>query len=234
MGLGKPHVQGHESRLRPEAKQGEQESDRCPVRREVRTAHRIESELPASALHHPEAEQNGDRPDVRDQQVEKARAADLGKAVLSGHEEVGRQRHGLPRHHECVGVIRQQHETHAGQKQVVLQAHQPRRRCPRRGGSSLPRRRKCPPRWHRAERERGSRAHRAARASADRAVRSAGRPAPKAPRGSSRPPPPGPRHTGRRAEKASARQRRRLIGRSKPCEPDETPKRDERKAGAQR
>ena len=127
MGLGEPHVQGHESRLRPEAKEGEQESDGRPVGREVRTAHGVESELPASALHDPKAEQNGDGPDVRDQQVEKPRAADLGKPVLSGHEEVGRERHGLPRHHERVSVIGQQHEPHAGEKQVVLQAHQPRR-----------------------------------------------------------------------------------------------------------
>jgi hypothetical protein len=122
--LGEPHVQRYESRLRPEAKQGEQESDSGPVRSEMGAAHRIEGELPAPALHDPEAEQNGEGPHVRDQQVKKPCTADLGQAVLSGHEEVGRQRHGLPRHHECVGVVRQEYQAHAGQKQVVLQAHQ--------------------------------------------------------------------------------------------------------------
>ena len=40
-------------------------------------------------------------------------------------EEVGRQRHGLPRHHERIGVVSEQHEAHAGQEQVVLEAEQP-------------------------------------------------------------------------------------------------------------
>jgi hypothetical protein len=90
MRLREPYVQGHEPRLRPEAKQSEQESDRCPVRREVRGAHRIESELPTPTLHDPEAQQNGYRPHVRDEQIQESRAADLGQAVLGGDEEVGR------------------------------------------------------------------------------------------------------------------------------------------------
>ena len=80
MRFRQPHVQRHEPRLRAEAEQREQERDRRPVRREVRRAHRIERELPAAALHHAEAQQDRDRADVRDQQVEKARAADLGNA----------------------------------------------------------------------------------------------------------------------------------------------------------
>ena len=127
MRLRKPDVQRHEPRLRPEAEEREQESDRGPLRRKMRAAHGIEGKLPTAALHHAEAQQNCDRPDVRDQQVEKARAADLGKAVLRGDQKVGGERHGLPRHHERVGVIGQQHETHAGEEQVVLQAQQARR-----------------------------------------------------------------------------------------------------------
>ena len=60
-------------------------------------------------------------------QVMKAGAVDFGATVLSGHQEVGGQRHGFPRDHEGVGVIRQQHESHAGEEEVVLQAQKPRR-----------------------------------------------------------------------------------------------------------
>ena len=126
MRFGKPDVQGHEPRLGAKANQREQEGNGRPVRREMCTAHRVEGELPTPTLHDPEAQENRDRPDMRDQQVEEARTADLGDAVLRGHEEVGRQRHGFPRDHERVRIIRQQHETHAGEEQVVLQAHQAR------------------------------------------------------------------------------------------------------------
>ena len=45
--------------------------------------------------------------------------------MLRRHQEIGRQRHRLPGQHESVRIVRQQHEAHAGEKQVVLQAHQP-------------------------------------------------------------------------------------------------------------
>ncbi len=64
-------------------------------------------------------------PDVRHQQVQEAGAADLGDAVLRRHEEIRRQRHRLPGDHERVGVVGQQHEPHAGEEQVVLEAHHP-------------------------------------------------------------------------------------------------------------
>lgn len=46
---------------------------------------------------------------------------------LGGHKKIGRQRHGFPRDHERVGIIREQHEAHAAQEQVVVQAQEPRR-----------------------------------------------------------------------------------------------------------
>ena len=77
-----------------------------------------------AALHDPETEQQGDRADVRHEQIEEAGAANLGVLVLTGDQEVGRQRHQFPHHHEGIGVVGQQHQEHAGQKQVVLQAEQ--------------------------------------------------------------------------------------------------------------
>ncbi len=127
MSLREPHVQRHQARLGAKAEKSQQEGGRGPLRREMRTAHRRKGELPAAALHDTEAQKNRDRPHVRDQQIQKARAADFGDAVLGGHEEVGRQGHGFPRHHERVRVVRQEYEPHARQKQVVLQAHQARR-----------------------------------------------------------------------------------------------------------
>ena len=125
--------------------------------------------------------------------------------MLSGDEEVGRYRHGLPRHHECVGVIGQEHQPHAGQKQVVLQAHQS--RCRSLAAAEVARRKdgnagRC---GTRAARERSSRAHRAARASADPVDRPGGRPAQGTCLSSTRLPPQAPGRRARRGEKASDR-----------------------------
>ena len=72
----------------------------------------------------PKRQQDGDGADMSDQQIQKSGAADLGDAMLRGHQEVGRQRHRLPRHHESIGIVREQYEAHAGEEQVVLQAQQ--------------------------------------------------------------------------------------------------------------
>ena len=84
----------------PKPNRASKKGDRRPGGLELRAAHGIEGELPAAALHDAEAQQDGNRADVRDEQVEKAGAADFGDAVLRGDQEVGRQRHRLPRHHE--------------------------------------------------------------------------------------------------------------------------------------
>ena len=90
-------------------------------------AHRAERVVAAAALQHAEAEQDRDRADVRDQQVEESRAADLRNAVIGRHQEERRERHRLPRDHEDVGVVGDQHQRHRGEKDVVLQAQQSRR-----------------------------------------------------------------------------------------------------------
>jgi hypothetical protein len=52
----------------------------------MRRAHRIERELPAAALQDAEAQQDGDRADVGHDQIQEARLADLGDAML-GHDQ---------------------------------------------------------------------------------------------------------------------------------------------------
>ena len=127
MRLGQPHVQGHETRLRPKPGKREKKRRRRPGGRQVRRAHRIEGELPTAALQHAEGEQDRDRSQMSHEQVDEAGATDLGDAVLRGHEEVGRERHQLPGHHEAIGVVGEQYPAHAGEEQVVLQAEQSRR-----------------------------------------------------------------------------------------------------------
>ena len=128
MGLGQPHVERQQPRLGAKAEQGQQERDARPETGKLGLAHGGEGVVPPGSLHGAEAEQDGDRSDVSNQQIEKSGAADFGNAVVSGDEEVGRQRHGLPCHHEHIRVIGQQHPRHGGEKDVILQAQQPRRR----------------------------------------------------------------------------------------------------------
>ena len=92
----------------------------------MRGAHRIESvgSDAVPSLHHAEAEQDRDRADMRNQQIEITRLADLGNIVIGGDQKIGRQRHRFPRHHEHIGIIRQQHQRHADEEQVIFEAHQ--------------------------------------------------------------------------------------------------------------
>ena len=90
-------------------------------------AHRAEGVVAAAALQHAEAEQDRQGADVRDQQVEKAGAADLGNAVIGRHQEERGERHGLPGDHEYERVVGDQHQGHRGEEGVVLQAQQARR-----------------------------------------------------------------------------------------------------------
>ena len=125
MRFRQPHMQRHQAGLGAEAQQREQERGAGPEGREPGAAHRVERELPASALQHAEAEQDADRADVRHQEVEEASAADFRNAVLRRHQEVGAERHRLPRDHEEVRIVGEHHHGHAGKKDVVLQAQQP-------------------------------------------------------------------------------------------------------------
>ena len=141
MRLGQPDVQRQQPRLGAEADERQEERDarpRGPTSARARIA--VERVVAAAALQHAEAEQDRDRADVRDQQVQEAGAADLGDPVLGRHEEVRRQRHRLPRDHEHVRVVGDQHQRHRRQERVVLEADEPRRRCLRSSGSSRPRR----------------------------------------------------------------------------------------------
>jgi hypothetical protein len=66
---------------------------------------------------------------VGNEQIKKPGAANLWNAVLGGDQEVRAEGHRLPRHHEEVGVVGEDDQDHAGQKDVVLQAEQARRRA---------------------------------------------------------------------------------------------------------
>ena len=125
MRFGQPDVHRHDAGLGAEAEQREQESGRCPTRRQLRRAHRVERELPAAALQHAEREQDADRAEVRDQQIEEARLPDFGDAMLGRDEEVRRQRHRLPRDHERVGVVGEQHGAHRREKQWYCRQSSP-------------------------------------------------------------------------------------------------------------
>ena len=126
--LGQPHVQRQHAGLGAEAEQRQRERDRGPERRELHRAHGVEG-IVAGAVQHAEAQQDADGADVGDQQVEEAGAPDFGLGVVAGDEEIRRQRHGLPEHHEGVGVVGEQHQRHAGDEHVVIQALQPGRRA---------------------------------------------------------------------------------------------------------
>ena len=122
MRFGQPDVQRHQPGFGAESGECETERDRSPRRIETRSAHGVECEVPAAALQNAEAQQDGDRAEVRDQQIEKAGLANLGDAMLRGHQEIRRERHGLPRQHERISIIGEEYEAHAGEKQVILDA----------------------------------------------------------------------------------------------------------------
>ena len=122
-------VQRQEPRLGAEPEEREAEGARGPEGRQRLRAHVGEGVVAGVGLEHPEAEQDGDRAHVGDQQVQEPGAADLGDAVVGGDEEEGGERHHLPGHHEGVGVVGQQHHRHAGEEEVVVQAQEPRRRA---------------------------------------------------------------------------------------------------------
>ena len=119
-----PDVQRQEAGLGAEAEDGEQEGHARPGAGRVEGAHRGEGVIALRPGQHAEGEQDGDRADVRDQQVEVAGAADFGVAVLGDDEEVRGQRHRLPGDHEGVAVVGDEDADHAREEEVVEQAVQ--------------------------------------------------------------------------------------------------------------
>ena len=129
--------------LAPKPKSASRNAHEAQKRRQVLRAHVGERVVAGVGLQHAEAQQDRDRADVRDQQVEVAGALDLGDAVVGGDEEERGERHHLPAHHEGVGVVGEQHHRHRREEDVVLQAHEPRRRAFALRGNSRPRRSRC-------------------------------------------------------------------------------------------
>ena len=127
MCLGQPDVQRQQARLGAEAEEREQKGDRSPRAGKNDRAHRAKGVVAAAALKHAEAQQDGNGADMRDQQVEESRTPDFGKVVIGGHQKVGRERHGLPRKHEDVGVVGDEHQRHGGEEGVILETQQSRR-----------------------------------------------------------------------------------------------------------
>ena len=127
MRFRQPYMQRHEAGFGAKADQRQTESGRCPMGVQVRGTHGVEREMPATALKHAKAKQDCERTQMSHQQVEKTRLAYFQNTMLRGYQKVRRQRHGLPRQHECIRVIGEQNEAHAGEKQVVLQTEKSRR-----------------------------------------------------------------------------------------------------------
>jgi hypothetical protein len=116
-----------EARLGAESAERQEERRSRPGAGQGDSAHRAERVVAGAALQHAEAEQDGDRADVRNDEVQEACAAYLRDAVLRRDQEERRQRHRFPGHHEQVRVVRDEHERHRRQECVVLKADESRR-----------------------------------------------------------------------------------------------------------
>ena len=174
MRFRQPDVQRQEPGLGAEARTARGRTRRSATRPvSDDRAHRAERVVAAAALQHAEAEQDRDRADVRDQQVEEAGAADLGNPMVGRDEEIRGERHRLPRDHEHVGVVGDQHQRHRGEEHVVLEADAAPAPCPRRSGNSRPRRARSRRRARPAAPGRTPTARRGAGGTAGRAGRAA-------------------------------------------------------------
>ena len=162
--------------LAPKPKNASRNATVAQKRAQVRPAQRVEGVVAAAAVQHAEAEQDGERADVRDQQIDEARLAVLLVVVLGGDQEIRRERHRLPRDHEEVGVVGDQHERHAREEHVILQVQERERRRPPCRGSSRRKRARCRTRPRPAAAGRTRTARRRARETADRAGPPAGSP----------------------------------------------------------
>src|SRR6185437_14172238 len=82
MGLRQPRMHGNQSCLGPETQQCKQECGSCPKVCERSAAHRVEGELPAATLHHPETEQDAEGAHMSHHEIQKAGTTDFRNTVL--------------------------------------------------------------------------------------------------------------------------------------------------------
>src|SRR5450631_4723602 len=122
-------MERYEAGFCTKTKERKQKGERRPLRCQMRRTHCIEGQRPTSALQNSEAQKNCERSEMRDKQIQETGAADLGDAMLCRDKEIGGERHHFPREHECIGIVREQHESHACKKHVVLQAQKAGRRA---------------------------------------------------------------------------------------------------------
>ena len=114
---------GDDPGLEAESEEGQEEGRRRPPGSDVRPPHgveRVSSKLVrpvAKAAITPKAREDRDGADVGHEEVKEAGLLVGRLLVLEHDEEVGGDRHPLPRHEEEKGVVRQDDEPHSGEKQ---------------------------------------------------------------------------------------------------------------------
>lgn len=128
MGLGEPNVKRQHACLGTEAQHRQEKGRRPPEGRQQLSPHVVEGVVPGVGLEDAKGQENGDGADVGDKKIEESRLPDFRHAVVGGHQEKGGEGHGLPGHHEGVGVVGQHHQGHAGEEEMVLQAQETGRR----------------------------------------------------------------------------------------------------------
>ena len=69
-----------------------------------------------AALQHAEREQDRDRTEMRDQEIDESGFAVLLAVVVGRHQEIRRERHRFPRHHEEIGIVGEDDDGHAGER----------------------------------------------------------------------------------------------------------------------
>jgi hypothetical protein len=108
--------------LGAESEERQQERQRGPWCLQICGAQRRKGVIARAAVHDAKAQKDRDCPEVRHKQIQEPGAAHGRQLVVGDHQEVRRQRHRLPGHHEQIGVVGQDHERHAGEEDVVVQA----------------------------------------------------------------------------------------------------------------
>ena len=90
MRLGQPDMQGQNAGLGAKAEQTQEERRRCPEGRQRRLglhAHIGKGVVAGIGLQHAETQQDGNRANMRDQDVEESGAADFRDAMIGRHQK---------------------------------------------------------------------------------------------------------------------------------------------------